>query len=187
MMKLLAIVGSLRKQSYNLRLARTVRERFADRFELRIADIGSLPLFNEDLEDRPPEHVAAFRRQIKEADGVFVITPEYNWSVPGVLKNAIDWASREDRPLSGKPVMVMGVSNGSVGTLRAQLHLRQILASSGVQADVLPPAGNEVLVRTGGEKFGSGDGLLTDDKTLASLDRKISKFLEFVESRKEGR
>ncbi|WP_040226016.1 NADPH-dependent FMN reductase [Bhargavaea cecembensis] len=182
-MNMLAIVGSLRKNSYNLRLAKTIRERFGGEFDLRIADIGSLPHFNEDLEDGPPESVRTFRREIAAADGVFIITPEYNWSVPGVLKNALDWASRDDRPLDGKPVMVMGASNGVIGTLRCQLHLRQVLSSGGIQADVLPPAGNEVLIRSAGNKFNGEDGLLTDEKSLKSLDRKIGNFLGEIRKR----
>ena len=186
-MELLAIVGSLRKRSYNLRLAHTVRERFADRFTLQIADIGTLPFFNEDLEESPPEAVEQFRDQIARADGVFIISPEYNWSVPGVLKNAIDWASRGSRPLIGKPVMVMGVSNGVVGTLRSQLHMREILASAGVRAAVLPPAGNEVLIRTGGDKFDGEKGLLADEDTLAFIDRKVGSFLGFIEESAKGK
>lgn len=178
-MKVIALVGSLRKESFNMQLAQTIQERYADKFTLEIADLRSLPYFDQDVENDPGEAVTQFKRSVKEADAVLIVTPEYNWSVPGVLKNALDWLSRVDKVLIGKPVMVAGVSTGLLGTIRAQLHLRDILASSGIQAKLLPPgAGNELLINQAANKFSGGR--LTDEATLQFLDQVIDRFVGFV-------
>ncbi|OXB86659.1 NADPH-dependent FMN reductase [Geobacillus thermocatenulatus] len=179
MMNIVALVGSLRKDSYNRKLAEWMRERYKDKFQLDIADIGALPHYNQDDELNPPEVVAAFKRQVANADGVLIVTPEYNWSVPGVLKNALDWLSRVDKVLVNKPVMIAGVSTGMMGTIRAQLHLRQILQSPGLAAKVLPPAGNEVLVNVASQKFDEA-GNLVDAATVEFLDQVIGRFIEWV-------
>lgn len=177
-MKIVALVGSLRKGSFNMQLVKTIEKRYSHLFELEIADIGSLPHYNEDDEKTPSEVVVQFKQQIAQADAVIISTPEYNWSVPGVLQNALDWTSRVDRPLVGKPVLPMGVSQGVLGTVRAQLHLRQVLMSMGVNAKILPPAGNEIFIGAAGQKF--ADGELTDEATLAFLDAVIDKFVAFA-------
>ena len=177
-MRFVALVGSLRKESINMKLARTIQERFQDKFELDILDIASLPHFDQDMEKDPPEAVREFKAKLKQADGVIIVTPEYNWSVPGVLKNALDWTSREDQVLIGKPVMIAGATPGMMGTIRAQLHLRQILSSPGIQAKVLPAAGNELLVNLSMNKF-SGDRL-TDEPTLQHVDAVVHRFIDFA-------
>lgn len=179
-MNIVTLVGSLRKASYNMQLAETMRERYRDKMTMDILDIGRLPHFNQDQEADPPPVVKDFKKKIAEADGVIIITPEYNWSVPGVLKNAIDWASRADKVFIGKPVMTAGVTIGMVGTVRAQLHLRDILSSPGVQAKVLPPGGNEVLIPFAEQKFDAATGRLTDEATLAFLDAVMEKFVDWV-------
>src|SRR3954464_15744272 len=143
-MKIVTIVGSLRKESYNMHLAKTMQERYKNKFDIEIADIRSLPHFDQDEENIPPQAVKYFKESILSADGVIIITPEYNWSIPGVLKNALDWASRVDKVFIGKPVMALGATLGLLGTVRAQMHLREILAAPGIQAKILPPGGNEV-------------------------------------------
>lgn len=180
-MKLLGIVGSLRKESYNLAFARTIQERFNDRFEWELAEIRSLPLFDQDEEQSPPPSVLKLRKQVEEADGVIIVTPEYNWSIPGALKNALDWLSRVEQPLIGKPVMTAGVSTGIMGTIRAQLHLREVLAAPGIRAKLLPPAGNELLINLAAQKF-DATGRLKDESTLQHLDGAVGRFLEFVQS-----
>ena len=145
-------------------------------FELEIADIGILPYFNEDNEKTPSDEVKSFKSMIAEADAVLISTPEFNWSMSGVLKNALEWLSRVDKPIAGKPVIPMGVSQGVLGTARAQLHLRQVLSS--IQATTMPPAGNEIFIGSAGQKF--QDGELTDEKTLQFLDKVIGKFVDFV-------
>ncbi len=164
-----------------MQLARTMQERYRDRLDIEILDIRQLPYYDQDEENHPPETVVQFKRQIADADGVLIITPEYNWSVPGVLKNAIDWASRVDKVFIGKPVMTAGVSPAMLGTVRAQLHLREILASPGVQAKVLPPGGNEVLINFAGQKFDAITGRLTDPVTLEFLDTVVDKFIAFIQ------
>lgn len=176
-MKVVALVGSLRKNSYNLNLVQSIKERYVNKFDLSVADLGALPHYNQDDELNPPESVAAFKKQIAEADAVIIATPEYNWSIPGVLKNALDWASRVDKVLVNKPVLVVGATMGSLGTIRAQLHLREIL--TGMQARLLPPSGNEVLVSAVHQKFNEA-GQLTDEATLAFLDSVIDKFVAWI-------
>ena len=177
-MKIVALVGSLRKGSFNMQLVKTIEKRYSHLFELEIADIGSLPHYNEDDEKTPSEEVKQFKQQIAQADAVIISTPEFNWSVPGVLQNALDWTSRVDRPLVGKPVLPMGASQGVLGTVRAQLHLRQVLMSMGVNAKILPPAGNEIFIGAAGQKFANGE--LTDEATLTFLDAVIDKFVAFA-------
>ena len=182
-MKVVALVGSLRKDSLNKQLIRTIEQRYSDLFEIEIADIGALPHYNEDDEHSPTEIVQHFKSQIEEADAVIICTPEFNWSMPGVLKNALDWLSRVDRPLVGKAVLPMGVSQGGLGTIRAQLHLREVLASMGIQANVISPAGNEVLIGGGGRKF--EDGKLKHEVTLEFLDEVMKRFVDFVKKESE--
>ncbi|EMR06389.1 FMN-dependent NADPH-azoreductase [Bhargavaea cecembensis DSE10] len=182
-MKVLTLVGSLRKESFNRRLAETMQERYQDKFEMEIADIGALPHFDQDEELDPPAVVKEFKQKVLDADAIIIVTPEYNWSVPGVLKNALDWTSRGERVMVGKPVFPLGASMGMAGTLRAQIHLRQILVAPGVSAKVLPPGGNEVLVNFAQQKFEGESGSLTDGSTLEFLDQKVDAFIEFV---KEG-
>jgi NAD(P)H-dependent FMN reductase len=163
-----------------MQLAKTIQERFKDQFDLHIPDLRVLPYFDQDEEYDPPEVVRQFKQTIKEADGILIIMPEYNWSVPGVLKNAIDWLSRVDKVMIGKPVMTAGVSPGMMGTIRAQLHIRQILASPGIQAKLLPPAGNEIIINFAAEKFEAGR--LVDEPTLQFVDEVITRFIDFVQS-----
>ncbi|SFU79787.1 NADPH-dependent FMN reductase [Alicyclobacillus macrosporangiidus] len=177
-MRGVALVGSLRQASYNMRLARWMQARYQGTWDIEIADIANLPYFNQDQELNPPEPVKAFKRRIAKTDTVLLVTPEYNWSIPGVLKNALDWLSRGDKVMNGKPVLVAGATTGMVGTVRAQLHLREILASPGVAARTLPPGGNEILIPFAQDKF-SEDGL-TDEATIAFIDQVVQKFLQFA-------
>jgi chromate reductase, NAD(P)H dehydrogenase (quinone) len=179
---IVAIVGSLRKKSYNMQLAKTMQERYKGKLNIQIADIGSLPHYDQDEENNPPQPVKEFKEAIANADGVMIITPEYNWSVPGVLKNALDWASRVDKVFIGKPVMTLGATLGMLGTIRAQMHLREILVSPGIQAKILPPGGNEVLIGLANQKFDEETNQLVDEGTLNFLDSKIDAFVDFVKS-----
>jgi chromate reductase len=181
-MKIVTIVGSLRKESYNMHLAKTMQNRYKDKMDMEIADIRSLPHFDQDEENNPPQAVKEFKEAIASADGILIITPEYNWSIPGVLKNALDWTSRVDKVFIGKPVMALGVTMGMLGTVRAQMHLREILAAPGIQAKILPPGGNEVLIGSANQKFDGQTGQLVDEGTLSFLDSKIGAFIDFVKS-----
>lgn len=177
-LKLVAIVGSLRKDSYNRHLAATIQERNLDKFDLEILDLRVLPFYNQDEENNPPQSVVDFKRKVNEADGVIIITPEYNWSIPGVLKNALDWLSRVDKVLIGKPVMTAGAATGLMGTIRAQLHIRQILTA--MQVKLFPPAGNEILINQASIKFDPESGRLTDEATVQFVDEVIDRFVQFV-------
>ncbi len=178
-MKLVGLVGSLRKNSYNAMLLNFLAKRYEDQFEVAVADISALPFFNQDEENAPPAAVQDFKKNILDADGLLIATPEYNWSVPGILKNALDWLSRGERVAVGKPVLIVGASTGMMGTLRAQVHLRQILSSPGLDCRVLPPGGNEILVTFAATKFDES-GQLMDEPTVSFIDTVIRKFVRFV-------
>lgn len=180
-MNIVTIVGSLRKESFNLKLAKTMEERYQEELNMKMVDIRNLPYFDQDEENDPPQAVKEFKQEITNADGVIIITPEYNWSIPGVLKNALDWASRVDKVFIGKPVMALGATPGMLGTVRAQMHLREILASPGIQAKILPPGGNEVLINFVNQKIDE-QGRLADEGTLSFLDSKVEAFIDFVKS-----
>jgi chromate reductase len=125
--KILGFVGSLRKGSYNKTLMRAAVELKPEDATIEVFDLEGIPPFNQDLERQPPQIVKEFKAKIREADALLIASPEYNYSVPGVLKNAIDWASRPygDNAFEGKPVAIMSASIGSLGGARAQYHLRQ--------------------------------------------------------------
>jgi chromate reductase len=168
---ILSFAGSLRKGSYNKSLLRAALEMVPAGVELEIFDLEGIPLFNQDLETQPPEKVKEFKAKIRAADAVLIATPEYNYSMPGVLKNAIDNASRPygDNAFNGKPVAIMGASIGMLGTARAQYHLRQSL----VFLNMYPLNQPEVMVPFAQEKI-DRNGRLTDQKTR----EKIKELLE---------
>ena len=130
MSKIVVIVGSLRRESLNKKLAQALTKLAKPGIEFTFSRIDDLPLYNEDLQPTPPEPVTRLKREIEGADGVLIVTPEYNRSIPGVLKNAIDWASRPygKNSFAGKPTAAIGTSPGAIGTAVAQQHLRSILA-----------------------------------------------------------
>lgn len=164
--RVLGISGSLREGSYNTKLLLAACEMLPDDMQMDIFNLASLPVYNDDLRrEGYPEPVKEFRQQIAAADALLIATPEYNHSIPGVLKNALDWASRPpDPPLVGKPVAIMGASTGNFGTVRAQLHLRQVLFALNSQPVNRP----EMLVARAAEKFDS-DGHLIDETTRTFL------------------
>jgi len=176
-MKIAAIVGSIRKESLNRKLAEHVKNRYQDRFELEILDLASLPFYNQDMENEPNEAVQAFKGKVKEADAVLWVTPEYNGTVPGVLVNAIDWLSRVDKVMIGKPSWIMGASMGILGTVKAQLHLRDILFAMGLSSPLLP--GNEVYVGAAQEKF-DAEGKLIHQPTIEFLDKVVDNFIQWI-------
>ena len=164
--KVLAITGSLRKGSLNKGAAAATVAHAPAGVEVRLAEIGDIPLYNGDVQDQGfPDPVVRLGRQVAEADAILFVTPEYNYSVPGVLKNAIDWVSRlSPQPFAGKPAAIIGVSPGNVGTARAQYHLRQI----GVFLDLHFLNRPEVMIGRAGEKF-DAQGSLTDEDTIKRI------------------
>jgi chromate reductase len=126
--QILGIAGSLRRASYNRAALRAAMDLMPQDASLDTFELDGISGFNQDEEQNPPPKVIELKRRIREADAILIVTPEYNYSIPGVLKNAIDWASRPygDSAWNGKPVAVMGASIGTIGTARAQYHLRQV-------------------------------------------------------------
>jgi len=160
--KLLGISGSLRKGSYNTAALRAASQLLPDGVELEVITLEGIPPFSQDAEASIPPSVVELKKKIRSADAILFSTPEYNYSIPGVLKNAIDWASRPigDNAWAGKPAAVMGFSPGPYGTTRAQLHLRQVF----VYLDVFPINKPHVMIGGAAEKFDT-DGRLVDEKT----------------------
>lgn len=178
-MKIAAVVGSIRKDSFNLKLARYIQKKYKDQMDIELVNIRDLPHYDQDIENDPPIAVKEFKQKIKEADAVLWITPEYNYSIPGVLKNAIDWLSRVDKVMNGKPSWIVGASMGNLGTIRAQLHLREILFSSGINSPMLP--GNEVYINVAHDKFDE-TGELIHQPTVKFLDTVAAHFVNWVQS-----
>jgi chromate reductase len=171
----LGFSGSLRRGSYNTALLRAAAALVPDGMVLETFDLAPIPLHNEDIRTEYgfPKAVAAFRERIAAADALLIVTPEYNHSMPGVLKNALDWASRPpDRPLNEKPAAIMGASTSVGGTTRAQEHLRQVLAFLNVHPLNKP----EVLVARAQEKF-DAEGHLADETTRQTVAQLLENLL----------
>lgn len=166
-LNVLGVAGSLRSGSYNRALLRAARELAYPQMGIAIFDLAPIPLYDYDVEQRgDPESVAQFKMAIAGADALLIATPEYQQGIPGVLKNAIDWASRPPAQsvLQNKPVAIMGASPGMTGTARAQTQLRQTLAYNNCLTLMRP----EVLVARAHEKIGR-DGRLTDEATATFI------------------
>lgn len=166
---ILGFAGSLRKDSYNKALLREAVKLVPTGAKIELFDLEGIPPFNQDLEQSMPDRVKEFKAKIRAADAILIVTPEYNYSIPGVLKNAIDWASRPypDNSFQGKPVAMMSASTGLLGGARAQYHLRQVF----VFLDMHPINKPEVFVTFAPSKFDE-KGVLTDE-TAKELIRKL--------------
>jgi chromate reductase, NAD(P)H dehydrogenase (quinone) len=176
--QVLAFSGSLRRASFNTSLLRAMAARAPKDISISIyPDLGAIPLFNEDLEaDGGPESVTRIRTAIAKADAILIATPEYNQSLPGVVKNLVDWLSRSDpEVLAGKPVALVGATVGSWGTRLAQAALRQTLTACG--ALIMPAP--QVYLRNAGTLFDL-EGSLTDEPTGAQLTRFIESFRQWI-------
>jgi chromate reductase, NAD(P)H dehydrogenase (quinone) len=161
-LKILGFAGSLRTGSYNKSLLRAAGELLLPNVAiLKIFDLADIPPYNQDIEMDMPQKVKEFKSNIREGDAILIATPEYNYSVPGVLKNAIDWASRPygDNSFDGKPVAIMSASPGMLGGVRAQYHLRQ----SFVYLNMYPVNGPDVVVNFAQQKFDVNGNLVDQD------------------------
>lgn len=168
--------GSLRKQSLNRSVLKYMDKQFD---EIQMVELNAIPLFNADVEaEGEPESVFALKKAIKEADGLLIVTPEYSHSMPGILKNALDWAGSMtyENVLDGKPVMIAGASPSGMGTGFAQQHLRQVLAAC--NAWVMP----QPQVYIGGADAKMTNGVLTDEATTEFLTDAFASFKTFIES-----
>ena len=175
---ILGISGSLRKASYNTAALRAAQELVPEGMTLEIFDLTPIPLYNEDIREKGlPPAVEDFRNRIKSTDGLLIVTPEYNYSVPGVLKNAIDWASRPpDQPFDGKPIAIMGASPSFLGTARAQYHLRQCF----IYLNGIILNRPEIMIANAPSKF-DGEGRLTDQKTRELIGELLNQLKLHVE------
>lgn len=173
--RILGISGSLRIGSYNTAALEAAAELAPEDAEIEIYSISGFPEFVQGHDDNPPEKVIEFKRKIREADAILISSPEYNYSVPGVLKNAIDWASRPygDSAWDGKPAAIMGASPGAVGTARMQYHLRQIM----VFLNMFPLNRPEVMIANCSKKFDE-QGKLTDEKTSEFIKKLVVSLVE---------
>jgi chromate reductase len=175
--RVLGIAGSLREKSFNKAALRAAVELAPDGMTIEPFDrLRDIPLYDDDVRVAGgfPEAVDSFREKIRAADALLIVTPEYNYSVPGVLKNAIDWASRPpDQPFDGKPIAIMGASPGRLGSARAQYHLRQCF----VFLNGLVLNKPEVMIGGAGQLF-DDDLRLTDDKTSEMIQRLLASLAE---------
>ena len=178
-MKVLGISGSLRKGSLNTQLLHAAQELAPEGMDIEIFAINDIPLFNEDVQAQGfPASTLSFRERIAAADALLFATPEYNYSMPGVLKNAIDWASRPPiQPFAGKKAAIIGASMGALGTARAQYHLRQ----TGVFLDIHFMNRPELMVGAAHEKF-DAEGRLIHEPTREQLRKFLAAFATFAAS-----
>jgi chromate reductase len=177
-MDIVVLVGSLRKDSLNRKTAFALAELAPESIRLEQVEIGQLPMYNQDLDDAPPDAWVAFRERVMKADGVLFVTPEYNRSVPAALKNAIDIGSRPygHSAWKGKPGGVVTVSPGAIGGFGANHHLRQML----VFLDVHPLQQPEAYLGNAGKWFGD-DGKLQDESARKFLQTFISAYASWVQ------
>jgi chromate reductase len=177
-MKILGISGSLREDSYNTAALRAAQELVPEDVVIETFDrLDEIPPFNQDDERNPPERVVELKQRVMEADAILFVTPEYNFSIPGVLKNAIDWASRPygDNAWAGKPAAIMGASVSMTGTARAQYHLRQSM----VFLDMHPVNQPEVMISNAAERF-SEDGELKDEDSKRFMTQLLDNLVEWT-------
>lgn len=174
---ILGISGSLRKLSYNSAALRAASALLPERATMEIFDLSPIPMYDDDVREQGfPSAVRQLREKIAAADAVLIATPEYNYSIPGPLKNAIDWASRPpSQPFDGKPVAIMGASPGAFGTARAQYHLRQVFVFMNGMLLNKP----EVMISACNTKF-DAQGRLTDEATAEHMRKFLSAFADWM-------
>ena len=184
-LKVVGFSGSLRRGSLNSAALRALTTLAPADLAIDIFDLSPIPLYNDDLRTNEgyPEGVQSFRDALKAVDGVLIATPEYNYSIPGVLKNAIDWASRPpEQPFDGKPIAILGASPGALGSARAQYHLRQCFIYLNGQVMNRP----EVMIGAANSKF-DADGNLTDQGTADFLKKFLAAFADHIRYHQRAR
>lgn len=175
--KILGIVGSLRRNSFNLHTMRAAQAKAPQGVQLEIFTLDGIPPFNQDEEQQQPPKVVQLKSSILAADALLIATPEYNYSIPGVLKNAIDWATRPygDNPFTGKPTAIMGASTGGMGTSRSQYHLRQVLTALNAHTLNQP----EMMISHAADAF-DADGKLIDAGLEAQLEKLLNALVRWT-------
>ena len=184
-LKVVGLSGSLRRSSLNSAALRALTTLAPVDLAIDIFDLSPIPLYNDDLRTNEgyPQGVQSFRDALKAADGVLIATPEYNYSIPGVLKNAIDWASRPpEQPFDGKPIAILGASPGALGSARAQYHLRQCFIYLNGQVMNRP----EVMIGAANSKF-DAEGNLTDQGTADFLKKFLAAFADHIRYHQRAR
>ncbi|MBP1663726.1 MAG: NAD(P)H-dependent oxidoreductase [Bacteroidetes bacterium] len=178
-LKIAVIVGSLRKESFNRKMAVALTENAPEQLSFEFLEIGNLDLYSEDLDATPPQAWVEFRNKVKSFDGVLFVTPEYNRSFPGVLKNAIDVASRPwgQSVWGGKPAAIVSVTIGGLGAFGASNHLRQVLAFLGMPTMTQP----EAYIGNATSLF-DDNGRLNNDSTLDFVKSYMKAFAQWVET-----
>ena len=181
---ILGIAGSLRRGSYNRAALRAAERLVPEGARIESFDLTGIPPFNEDEEKNQPARVAELKRKIRAADAILIATPEYNYSIPGVLKNAIDWASRPygDNSWDGKPEALMGASVGSLGSARAQYDLRQVFVYINMHPVNLP----EVMISNASGRFDE-QGNLTDETSKKLIRNLLERLVEWTQQLERGK
>jgi len=177
-MNILGISGSIRTGSYNKAILLKAKELLPENVEMAIHDLNQLPLYDDTLAaENPPESVLAFRQAITQADGLLIASPEYNYSMTGVLKNALDWAATNTMSniLSDKTVAIMGASRTMFGSVRAQLHLRQVLHA--VNAKVIRKP--EVFISRAQDHI-TDDSIITDEKIISRIKDLVNTLIQEI-------
>jgi chromate reductase len=182
-MKILGIAGSLRKASYNRGALRAAQQLCPQGATIEVFELDGIPSFNQDEERNPPARVVEFKRKIREADAILFVTPEYNYGLPGVLKNAIDWASRPygDSAWNGKPCAIMSAAMSMGGGVRAQYQLRQAFVFLNMEAVVQP----EVAIGNATERF-DAEGNLKDETSKKLIGQLLQNLAQKVRMMKPG-
>lgn len=177
-LRILGIAGSLRRDSYNRAALHAATKLVPEGAILETFELDDIPIFNQDEDQHPPAKVAELKQHIRAADAILFVTPEYNYSVPGVLKNAIDWASRPygDSAWNGKPAAIMGASVGALGTARAQYHLRQICVFLNMYLLNQP----EVMIGNAAARFDQ-EGNLTDETTQEFIRQLLQNLVTWTQ------
>jgi chromate reductase len=182
-LQILGLSGSLRKKSFNSAALRAARQLLPDGMAIEIFDLAPIPMYNEDVREQGfPEPVQQLRDKIAAADALLIVSPEYNYSIPGPLKNAIDWVSRPpNQPFDGKPIAIMGASPGSLGTARAQYHLRQVFVYLNGMILNRP----EVMIAAAHTRFDE-QGNLTDGATSEHIQKMLIALAEWTHRLRQG-
>jgi NAD(P)H-dependent FMN reductase len=176
-MKFIGIVGTNSDQSTNRALLQFMSKHFIETAEIEVCEIKDFPAFNEPKDKTAPKGIQKLSDKINEADGVIISTPEYDHSIPAALKSLIEWLSYTTRPLIDKPVMIVGASHGSLGSSRAQAHLRQILDAPELKARIMP--GSEFLLGHSLQAFDE-EGELIYPERVTELEECFEEFCLFV-------
>jgi chromate reductase len=181
MINILGMAGSLRKDSYNKAALRAARQETPPDAKIEIFDLEDISLFSQDIENQPSQAVKIFKEKIGAADAILFVTPEYNYSISGVLKNAIDWGSRPfgNNSWNSKPAAIISASPGLLGGARAQYHLRQILVTLNMFALNFP----EIMISAAHTKF-DGQGNLTDEETRKRIRQLVQALVDWTKKLK---